>query len=230
MPVWRPLALPALLAVLAGCALGGEPPPLAAVPTAVAPAAAPGTSGTVFLLTHGWHTDIALPVAEISGPLRNFVGRFPGASVIVFGYGRRDYMIERDHDLGDMMAGAIPGPGALEVSALRTDPVTAYGAAHTMTIDLPPGGAHRLSAFIWATFRRDGAGEPVKAGPGGFPGSVVYASAQGYALSHTCNTWSAEALAASGLPVRPAGIIFSSQVDAEAQPLAVRPTAVAGGG
>jgi hypothetical protein len=220
--------MPVLLAALAGCAGGTAPLPVAS--EAAATPAPDGARGKAFLLTHGWHTDIAVPVDEISGPLKAFVARFPGARVMVFGYGRRDYMIERDHDLGEMMAGAIPGAGALEVSALRTDPVTAYGADHTMAVDLPPGGAERLSAFLWATFTRDGAGEPVEAGPGGFPGSVVYASAQGYALSHTCNTWSAEALAASGLPVRPAGIIFSSQVDAEVQPLAVRPAAVAGGG
>ncbi len=219
----RDVALAVLLAMLAGCAGEAVPPPSAA---ALAPAP-DGSAGRVFLLTHGWHTDIAVPAGEIGGPLRVFVERFPQARNIVFGYGKRSYMTEPEHGLGDWLGGPFPGAGALEVSAIESGPAAAYGAAHITTINLPPGGAERLSAFIWATLRKNAAGEPVEAGPGDFSGSVVYDAASGYSLSHTCNTWSAEALAATGLPVRWQGVIFSRQIDAEAQRVAA-PAAAAG--
>lgn len=224
----RLAAVVGLLVALAGCAGPAVRPPTATTPsaTAVAPGA---TGGKVYLLTHGWHTDIAVPVAEVSGPLRMFLDRYPGARNLVFGYGRRNYMIERDHDWGDLLAGAIPGAGALEVSAIPSDPATAYGAAHTMVIDLPPGGAALLSDFVWRTLSKNAAGEPIEAGPGSFPGSIIFDAASGYDLNHTCNTWSAEALAAAGLPIHAQGIIFSRQIDAEAQRFAAPAEALAGG-
>ncbi len=211
----------ALLAALAGCASETASPPSA--PTLVLAPAPHGEAGTVALLTHGWHTDIAVPANEISGPLRLFVHRFPGATSIVFGYGKRSFMAAREHTVGDWLDGPFPGRGAVEVSALRTDPAAAYGARHTMTIDLPPGGAARLSAFIWRSFTKNGAGQPVEVAHGGFAGSLVFMAVRGYDLSHTCNTWSAQVLAATGLDIRPAGIIFSSQIDAAARRFAARP-------
>jgi hypothetical protein len=211
-------ALPALLLALAGCAAETVAP----AASNKFPVPADGSAGKVFLLTHGWHTDIVLPADEITGPLKLFLDRFPGARNVVFGYGKRNYMTSPEHDAGDWITGPFPGPGAVEVSALRTDPATAYGAAHTMEIHLPVGGAARISAFLWQSFTTNAAGEPVEAGHGGFPGSVVYDAARGYNLNHTCNTWSALALAAAGLPIQPAGIIFSSQLDDAAGKLAVR--------
>ena len=211
----------AMLTVLAGCA--GDPPPPGMPTVALAPAPH-GEAGTVALLTHGWHTDIAVPVGEISGPLTMFVRRFPGAKNIVFGYGKRSFMVSREHTAGDWLDGPFPGRGAVEVSAIAADPAAAYGARHTMTIDLPPGGAARLSAFIWQSLAKDAAGRPVEVAPGGFKGSHVFAATSGYDLSHTCNTWSAQALAFTGLGIRWTGITFSSQIDAEARRFAVPPS------
>ncbi|MDE2332990.1 MAG: DUF2459 domain-containing protein [Rhodospirillales bacterium] len=224
----RPLrcaAAGALLGLLAGCA--GAPAPSAplAQPRLASPGPPAPGSGTVVLLTHGWHTDIAVPVTKISEPLRGFVARFGHARTIVFGYGKRSFMTSREHTVGDWLTSILPGAGALEISALRTDATTAYGASHSMTLALPPGGEARLSAFIWQTLRKDAAGQPVAVGHGDFPGSLVFATASGYDVSHTCNTWSAQALAATGLPIRADGITFSSQIDAAAAPFAARASA-----
>ena len=214
------MLLLAMPAALAGCA--GDPTP-PSTPTLVLAPAPHGEAGTVALLTHGWHTDIAVPAKEISGPLGMFVRRFPGAKTIVFGYGKRSFMVARQHGVGDWLDGPFPGRGAVEVSALGTDPAAAYGARHTMTIDLPPGGAARMSAFIWQSFTKDAAGQPIEVAHGDFAGSLVFAASSGYDLSHTCNTWSAQALAAAGLPIRPAGIVMAGQIDDAARALAARP-------
>jgi hypothetical protein len=51
-----------------------------------------------------------------------------------------------------------------------------------------------------------------RVGTGPYPQSVFYASAGTYNLSHTCNTWTAEALRVAGLPVNAAGVVFAGQV------------------
>ena len=214
-----PAAL-ALLLLLAGCAA-----PLPPQPAARAAPAQPGaaSSDTVSLLTHGWHTDIAMPAREVSGPLARFKTLFPGARSLIFGYGKETFMIAPVHSLGEWMIGPFPGPAALEVSAISTDPTTAYGPRHTITLALPPGGAARLSAYLWRAFAKDKAGNPHYIAQGNFPGSLFFAAARPYGLFHTCNTWSAEALAAAGLPVRPAGVIFSAPLDNAVRRIASAP-------
>jgi hypothetical protein len=41
---------------------------------------------------------------------------------------------------------------------------------------------------------------------------VFYAATGTYDLSHTCNTWTAEALRAAGAPVSAAGVVFAGQL------------------
>jgi hypothetical protein len=59
---------------------------------------------------------------------------------------------------------------------------------------------------------KDAAGMPRRLGPGPDPQSVFYAATGTYDLSHTCNTWTAEALRAAGAPVSAAGVVFAGQL------------------
>ncbi len=149
----------------------------------------------------------------------------------MFGYGKRTFMIAPAHTIGEWIIGPFPGPAAIEVSAVTTDAATAYGADHVLTLGLPPGGGARLSAYLWQALALDRAGRPIRIADGNWPGSLFYAAAQPYALSHTCNRWTAAALAAAGLPVDPNGVIFAGQVDSEARAIlaASRRPAAAGG-
>ena len=65
--------------------LGCQPPPLPASPDV------PRHDVTVYLIASGWHTEIALPVRAVTGPLRTLTGDFPNAHYLLFGWGERDY-------------------------------------------------------------------------------------------------------------------------------------------
>jgi hypothetical protein len=49
-------------------------------------------------------------------------------------------------------------------------------------------------------------------GDGPYPGSAFYASKQTYFGLFTCNTWTAEALWAGGVPVTTQAVLFADQV------------------
>jgi len=66
-----------------------------------------------------------------------------------------------------------------------------------------------VAGFITASLA---AMEPMRAGP--YPGSLFLPASRDYSALYTCNTWTAEGLAAAGLPVAPAGILFAAQVNA----------------
>ena len=50
---------------------------------------APG-SEVIYVVSGGWHTELALPVEALGGPLAALKPDFPGARYLVFGWGARD--------------------------------------------------------------------------------------------------------------------------------------------
>ena len=175
-----------LAMALAGCA-------------AVAPPAAcgPGESGAAtWLVDRGWHTELLVPAAAFTGPLAAATRRFPGAALIAFGFGKRDWITAEEPDLATILAGPLPGPGVVEV--------TGRGGLPPGAIRLPLGAAGMagLQRFL-AESLADPAAAPAVVSR---YGQHFHDAARGYSLAYTCNTWVAAALAAAGLAVRPQGV------------------------
>jgi hypothetical protein len=99
------------------------------------------------------------------------------------------------------------------VTGLATTPEQAFGAAAVVRMRVSAEGKRRISALVWDAFETDArSGQPVPLGDGPYPGSLFYGSSEAYALTHTCNTWTAEVLQAGGTAVRAAGVVFAGQV------------------
>lgn len=166
----------------------------------------------VSVVERDWHTDIALRAEDMDGPLASIRARFPGVRTVLFGFGDRHYLTDRRPGFIDMLLAAFPGPGALLVTGLRTTPAEAFGAANVVDLAVTGAGLRRILDFLWHAFAAGEAGRPWALGGGPYPGSLFYASADTYALTHTCNTWTAEALQAGGTTVSAAGVLFATQV------------------
>lgn len=192
--------LPALCLVLAGCA---SPPP-ACVP-------GPLAEDSIAIVSHGWHTDLAIPAGALRGDMRHFRHVFPGMTVLMVGFGKRTFMMAPVTDLGDLLVGPFPGDGALLIAGLTAPPDRAYDDGTMEVARLSPGGAGRLSDFIWRSLdvRHD---QPVRIADGFFPGSIFYATRIGYSGTYTCNSWMGDALHAAGVVPTASGIVFASQV------------------
>jgi hypothetical protein len=179
----------------------------------------PSSGDTVILLDHGWHTDIGIPAAELSGPLAVFRDLFPGAASVVFSYGKRTFLMAPANSWSEYLLGPVPGPAAIMVTGLSAPAELAYGHDPALVLRLPKGGAERLSSFIWQELSHDAAGKPRLIDRGPFPGSLFYAAAVGYSLDRTCNEWSALALVAAGLDIDPSGIVLAGQLMTRARRL-----------
>jgi Protein of unknown function (DUF2459) len=205
-------ALPVLMLMLglSGC---GEAVP--GCPPDAAPRA--GTvphSDTVYVLQHGWHTDLAIPSQALRGDMLIFRRIYPDLKVLIVGFGKRTFMMAPVTTSTDLLIGPFPGKGAVLVVGLNGPPTLAYDDGLLASVVLPPGGADRLSDFIWQTLDVHN-GEPQRIRDGFFPGSVFYATRTNYAGSYTCNTWSVDALHAAGVPVDPTGVVFAGQAMAQ---------------
>ncbi len=105
------------------------------------------------------------------------------------------------------------------VTPLQIPPEAFFGASNALTVRVSRAGIQRLAQFLWEYLVLDSEGHPhvVEAGPS--RQSIFYASTGTYNLAHTCNTWTAEALRITGLPVSASGVVFANQVLDQLPPL-----------
>jgi len=168
-------------------------------------------SARIYVIERGWHTDIGLPVDEITGPLSALVNEFPGVRVLTFGFGERQFLIGRKTNFGAMLNALLPSESASLVTALRTTPQAAFGPSNVVVLSLPRSGLERIETSIWQELERSG-DEPIMLADGPYPGSVFYAARDTYYGLFTCNTWTAETLRAGGFALPSTGVLFSGQV------------------
>lgn len=168
----------------------------------------PSAEVTAYVVADGRHSDIALPVGAITGPLQAVTHDFPTAHYLRFGWGERDYYMAREPTWGDALHALFPSPAVLLVTPLESPPV----GAPVFAIGFSSAGFARLGDYLWAAFDHAAGGVPRRLATGPQPGSVFYAATGTYSANHTCNTWTADALRLGGIPVTSAGVVFASQL------------------
>ena len=199
-----------LACVLAGCATVPVEP-ITPVPIGDA---------TIYVVGRGWHTDIGLPVDEITLPLASLEQDFPGVRVLVFGFGERNYLMTRDGGSAEMLTALFPSKSAILLTALRAPPSEAFGPEHAVTLRVTQQSVDRIATRIWRILEKQQDGSVRRLADGPYPGSVFYAATETYDAFHTCNTWTALVLHDAGLPVNPNGVLFADQVMDQARRIA----------
>ncbi|ACI50601.1 conserved hypothetical protein [Gluconacetobacter diazotrophicus PA1 5] len=171
-----------------------------------------GATVPVYLVDRGWHTEIGIPAAALTGPLGFYRQVFPGARTILFGYGKKTFFTAPATSLEDYLIGPFPGSAVIQVVALTVAPDQAYGTGPVVILTLKPAQVERLSAFIWGDLASGRDGAPRLVAVGHDPDSLFYAARSRYTLFHTCNGWVAQALGRAGLPVSDRMAVFAGQV------------------
>lgn len=183
---------------LAGCATLPEP-------RSCPPATPWAGDARIRVVSRSWHTEIAVPADSMG----SFAATYRGATTLMFGFGKRNFMISPARGLSEWLAGPFAGPGILQVTALSVPPEEAMTAT-VLTLPLDDAGLHRLTESLWDSFRLNASGHPLFVSQ--LRGSDFYEAAQGYSLDHTCNAWTADKLAVAGFPVRSDGVLLSGEV------------------
>lgn len=200
----------AALCILAGCAWSPVSPYAGDAPALE----------TISVIVGGWHTEIGMPASAMTGSLSALSRASPGSQYFVFGWGQRDYYMARNPGLAEMLEAVVPSPAVMLVIPTGTHPSQFFATDTTVfTIPVSRAGLERLSQFLAGYIERDPNDVPRRLGEGPYPGSSFYASRGTYSLANTCNTWTAEALRISGLPVSPAGVLSAGQVVDQVQRL-----------
>jgi hypothetical protein len=177
------------------------------LPSQDAPGPDAANSGVIYVVRRGWHIDIGFDTADLIPPLVELTPEFAGVRFLFFGFGDRRYLQAKDRNVPVLLGALLPGRGLILATGLTSTPKLAFGTRQVIALHVQPRQARDVQAFVWRTL--DG-GHSEAAGP--YEGSLYFSAKPGYSVLHTCNTWAAEALAASRLPIHSTGVIFASQL------------------
>ena len=103
----------------------------------------PITGDVVYVVGQSWHAQIGIPVEELGDDLAFYREIFPGARVIIFGYGKKTFFTAPPETLSEYILGPVPGPAVIQAVGLTVTPMAAYSSENILTLRLPPGGIHR---------------------------------------------------------------------------------------
>jgi uncharacterized protein (TIGR02117 family) len=175
-----------LILLLAGCA---------------APAKEQTAAGEIpiYVVTHGWHTGIAVRAADIDFARWRPLPHPARARYIEIGWGDRDYYPAPGFNLWyAFKALAWPTPSVLHVTGFNEPPARYFAASEVIELRLARASFERLLAYITASFEPD----PMPIAPSLYASGAFYRSREKFHLFQTCNVWVARALREAGLGVR----------------------------
>lgn len=167
----------------------------------------------LWVVRTSWHTGLALSPAEAGPALTSLVPPTSRIRYLVFGWGARRFYLSHHPTSGMALAALFPSRSVMLVEPCRRKLELCLGSAtHLDAVRITRTGLLRLRIYLRHSFTKGPGGETVPLRSGPTFHSEFFASGLDYDAFHTCNTWTAQALAAAGLPVTSAGVMFAYQV------------------
>jgi hypothetical protein len=175
------------------------------MPVAVPP---PGPiAATITVVERGWHTDVCVRNEDAGTWVAGLAEGFDGARYLCFGFGERRYLMTHDHGLFELIAALFPSRAALLMTVLNAPPAAAFGPENVVELGIGRAGLAGLATYLRDAVQTDASDQPVRLGAGPYAGSIFFGATGTYELEYTCNTWTADALRAAGLPIDDAVVL-----------------------
>lgn len=194
-----------LLVLLSACS---------SLPHAVAPTAqATGPSKPVYLVSHGWHTGIVVPAADVQTWLPRLTQRFAQAPYIEFGWGDKGFYQAREVTTGLSLRAMFWSSGSvIHAVAVPGSPVRYFSQSEVRRLCLDAAGHAALLAFVTSSFERNAEGELIALNNGLYGDSQFYEGIGKYHVMNTCNKWTAKALQSAGLDLSATWMLTAGSV------------------
>jgi len=167
-----------------------------------------GDTRTVYILSNGFHSDIALPVEQgrpVAGlPIAaaDFPGGLRDSRYLIVGWGSQT-AYTRLLALSDLTPDIALKALLFDRSVMHVLPYAGdLRGPHAYRVELDKDQYERLLTFVAGTFATDGDGtaRPLPNVTHGF-GDVFYRAGPRFSLFYGCNAWTGAALRRAGVPV-----------------------------
>ncbi|MFC5695247.1 DUF2459 domain-containing protein [Pseudomonas sp. GCM10022186] len=188
-----------------------------------APSVAPCQMTRTFqVVNHGWHTGIVLASRDLLQVLPALGRDFRDHGYLELGWGDEDFYRTPRAGLAQALRALGGSRGSvLHVVWVPGAPDAAFPGAETVTLRVGEDGYRRLLARLAASFAATPQNGLQGLGHGLYGESRFYRARGRYSLAYTCNTWVAEAVAASGIALSSTSVLTADGVMSrlrEAQP------------
>lgn len=167
---------------------------------------------TVYVVSNGFHTGLAIPRSELVGApgagLAAVTQRFDLYDFLEFGWGEEQFYRGTPNIAAfqwrlAMRALFWPNQTVVQVVGLAQPPPIVFAGASLVRIDLSTEGFARLAARLDDSFGRGSDGSPIEIAPGLYGPSLFYRATGQTGLFNVCNNWIGRLLNAAGLPNQP---------------------------
>jgi len=157
---------------------------------------------TIYIVSHGWHTGIIVPAADIQQQLPPLKDRFKEAVYLEIGWGDRGFY-QADEITAGLTVKALfwPTGTVVHVVALPED-IKSY-FRNTQSLCLLKTEYNSLTHFLAGSFARDSSHQIFALSRGLYGDSQFYKGTGSYHLFNTCNKWTAKALQSAGMDITP---------------------------
>jgi uncharacterized protein (TIGR02117 family) len=160
--------------------------------------------GRFFVVDHGWHTGLVIASEDLLRQLPSLAKAFAAAPFVDIGWGDEAFYLADAPNTGHMLRAVLwPTATVLHVAAVPEDPRYYFSDvdAEIVEITVPEDNYRDFLAFVAASFARSATGDVQPLGTGLYGTSRFYRAMGSYHAFYTCNTWTAAAVAASGVPL-----------------------------
>jgi uncharacterized protein (TIGR02117 family) len=170
-------------------------------------------SETIYVVSHGWHTGIAVPARKIQSNLPQLRERFGNTPYIEFGWGDNMFYPANEITTGLTLrallwptesvihAVAIPGKVAQFFPDSQVEKLCLSGIEYSLLI-----------SFITNSFHKNEKSDIVQLKNGIYGNSQFYQGVGSFYLTNTCNTWTAKGLKSAGMDISPAFKITATSI------------------
>jgi uncharacterized protein (TIGR02117 family) len=159
----------------------------------------------VFVISHGWHTGIALPAQWLTAKIPVLKKRFEGARYLEVGWGDEAFYQSEEFAFNIAARAALwPTDAVVHVVELPVSPESYFVESEVVILCASAAQLHALTAFIERSFARDAGDNIISRQRGIYGNSQFYAGAGDFHLFNTCNKWTANGLQSLGMDINPA--------------------------
>jgi uncharacterized protein (TIGR02117 family) len=156
---------------------------------------------TVYIVAHGWHAGVTIPVAYGEGLLQ---GPLEGSAAehVEVGWGDRYYYPDPEPSLGTLLRAALwPSSSTLHVVAVPYAVPEYFRRNEIVAIPTPDSLLIQLRAYLLDAFARDEDGAFVPHEDARYGDGHFFKGTERYHVFNNCNHWVARALRAIGCEV-----------------------------
>lgn len=186
----------------------------------------PGNSGdhALYVVNHGWHTGLILPLqclkSRLPGLMEGFAVRDASGDEdewVEVGWGDKGFYQAQEISVGLALRAFFASPGAVlhmvrpEANAslygVPPSPRDYFVGSDVVELRISDQEMDSVCRFVALSFERGEDGNLLPLGRGLYGDSRFYEAKGRYHALHTCNTWTAKGLASAGVAIEPHGIL-----------------------